>query len=117
VSTLERGRRAATYHIGGGNPRANLDVLRLVLRILDRPTSLLTHVTDRLGHDRRYAVDCSRASAELGWNPEIEFEEGLRETVKWYQDNEAWLSRVRSGEYQAYYERLYGSDSRRVAQL
>ena len=117
VSALERGRKGATYHIGGRNPRTNLDVLRLALRILDRPTSLLTQVTDRLGHDRRYAVDCSRASAELGWNPEIEFEEGLRETVKWYQDNKPWLSRVRSGEYQTYYERLYGSDSRRVAPL
>jgi dTDP-glucose 4,6-dehydratase len=117
VKVLERGRKGATYHLGGRNPRSNLEVLQLVLRILERPASLLTHVTDRLGHDRRYAVDCSRACAELGWKPEIEFEEGLRATVKWYQENEAWLARVRSGEYQRYYQRVYGLNSREAAPL
>jgi dTDP-glucose 4,6-dehydratase len=70
---------------------------------------LLTPVADRLGHDRRYAVDCSRVEAELGWIPSIPFEEGLRQTVEWYRSNAEWVSRARTGEYRSYYERLYGS--------
>ena len=105
---LEKGRPGATYHIGGRNPRTNLEVLRMVLRILGRSEELLTPVTDRLGHDRRYAVDCSLIEGELGWRPEIGFEEGLRQTLAWYRDNTAWVENAKSGEYRNYYHRLYG---------
>jgi dTDP-glucose 4,6-dehydratase len=83
-------------------------VLKLLLQVTGQPESLLTHVTDRLGHDRRYAVDCSKIERELGWTPEIPFEEGLRATVAWYRDNQDWVQRTRSGEYRKYYESMYG---------
>jgi dTDP-glucose 4,6-dehydratase len=108
-AVLERGKSGQTYHIGGGSPRPNIEVLHLLLKILDKPLSLLTGVTDRLGHDRRYAVDFSKIKAELGWRPEISFEEGLAETVRWYQDNAEWVRRCRSGEYRYYYEKMYGA--------
>ena len=108
LTILEKGRAGQTYHMGGGNPMPNLAVLRLLLKILDRPESLLTSVTDRLGHDRRYAVDFSETTAELGWKPEISFEAGLRATADWYRDNAEWVRRCRSGEYRSYYDRMYG---------
>jgi dTDP-glucose 4,6-dehydratase len=108
-AVLERGRAGETYHIGGGSPRPNLEVLRLLLKIMGRPESLLTSVTDRLGHDRRYAVDFSKISSELGWKPLIGFEEGLAATVRWYRDNAEWVLRCRSGAYRTYYEEMYGA--------
>jgi dTDP-glucose 4,6-dehydratase len=105
---LEKGRPGGTYHIGGRTPLANRDVLRMVLRALGRPVDLLTPVTDRLGHDRRYAVDCSLIERELGWRPEIPFEEGLRDTIEWYRVNTSWVNSAKSGEYQKYYQGLYG---------
>ncbi len=104
---LERGRSGAIYHVGGGNQVANLDLLRMLLRIMGKEESLLTHVTDRLGHDRRYALDCSLIRSELGWTPEVPLEEGLRATVEWYESNQQWIAHARSGEYQTYYERVY----------
>jgi dTDP-glucose 4,6-dehydratase len=108
LAVLERGRSGETYHIGGGHPLANIDVLKLLLKILEKPESLLTSVTDRLGHDRRYAVDFSKTTRELGWRPEIPFDEGLSATVDWYRSNSEWVRRCRSGEYRAYYEQMYG---------
>jgi dTDP-glucose 4,6-dehydratase len=108
LAVLERGRSGETYHIGGGGPLANIDVLKLLLKILGKPESLLTSVTDRLGHDRRYAVDFSKTTRELGWRPEIPFDEGLSATVDWYRSNSEWVRRCRSGEYRAYYEQMYG---------
>lgn len=105
---LERGRAGETYHIGGGHPLPNLAVLKLLLKTLGKPESLLTRVTDRLGHDRRYAVDFRKISVELGWRPEISFEQGLAGTVAWYRDNSEWVRRCRSGEYRTYYEMMYG---------
>ena len=108
LAVLEGGRSGETYHIGGGHPLTNIDVLKLLLKILGKPESLLTSVTDRLGHDRRYAVDFSKTTRELAWRPEIPFEEGLGATVDWYRDNPEWVRRCCSGEYRAYYEQLYG---------
>jgi len=108
VAVFERGRAGETYHIGGGHPMPNIDVLKLLLKTLSKPESLLTSVTDRLGHDRRYAVDFTRTTRELGWRPEIPFDEGLRATVDWYRTNAEWVRRCRSGEYRAYYENMYG---------
>jgi dTDP-glucose 4,6-dehydratase len=107
-AVLERGRSGETYHIGGGHPLPNIDVLKLILKVLGKPETLLTSVTDRLGHDRRYAVDFRKTTEELGWQPEIAFEPGLRATVDWYRDNSEWVRRCRSGEYRAYYEHMYG---------
>ena len=108
LAVLERGRAGETYHIGGGHPLPNLAVLRLLLKTLGKPESLMTRVTDRLGHDRRYAVDFSKITTELGWRPEISFEQGLADTVAWYRDNSEWVRRCRSGEYRTYYEKMYG---------
>jgi dTDP-glucose 4,6-dehydratase len=108
LAVFEGGRSGETYHIGGGNPLPNIAVLKLLLKILDRPESLLTSVTDRLGHDRRYAVDFTKTTRELGWKPEIPFDRGLRATVEWYRDNAEWARRCRSGEYQNYYQQMYG---------
>jgi dTDP-glucose 4,6-dehydratase len=108
VAVLEGGRSGETYHIGGGGPLANIEVLKLLLKILGKPESLLKSVTDRLGHDRRYAVDFRKTTRELGWTPEMPFEHGLRGTVEWYRDNAEWVRRCRSGEYRAYYEQMYG---------
>ncbi len=105
---LDRGRSGETYHIGGGAPRPNIEVLHLLLKILDKPLSLLTRVTDRLGHDRRYAVAFDKIASELGWRPEIPFEQGLADTVQWYRDNAEWVRKCRSGEYREYYEKMYG---------
>jgi dTDP-glucose 4,6-dehydratase len=107
-AVIRGGRAGSTYHIGGRNPRTNRQVLGLLLEILDKPESLLTRVTDRLGHDRRYAVDCTRIEEELGWTRQIPFEQGLRQTVRWYQENTEWVERARSGEYRDYYSRQYG---------
>ncbi len=109
-TALEHGRPGATYHVGGGNQTANRDLLRLLLAIMGKPESLLVSVTDRPGHDRRYAVDCSRIRSELGWKPEILLEDGLRATVKWYDANREWTGHARSGEYRHYYDRQYGKD-------
>jgi dTDP-glucose 4,6-dehydratase len=108
IAVLEKGKPGETYHIGGGSPLPNLEVLKLLLKIMNRPESLLTSVTDRLGHDRRYAVDFSKTTRELGWRPEISFEEGLSATVRWYLDNAEWVRRCRSGEYRGYYQKMYG---------
>ncbi len=101
MAVLERGTAGETYHIGGNQPLRNLDVLKLLLRLLGKPETLLTTVTDRLGHDRRYAVDCSKTKRELGWTPRIPFEQGLAETVDWYRENSAWIERIRTGAYRS----------------
>ena len=104
---LHGGKSGSVYHIGGGNTLPNLQVLRTLLRVLGKPESLLTTVVDRLGHDRRYAVDCSKIHEELGWSPKIPFEEGLRSTVEWYRENQRWVDRARSGEYREVERRIY----------
>jgi dTDP-glucose 4,6-dehydratase len=96
---LRRGRPGEVYNFGGRSERFNLDVTRLVLELTGKPETLIRHVTDRPGHDRRYAVNCARAEAELGWKPTVSFEQGLAETVDWYRSNPRWIDRVRSGAY------------------
>ncbi len=105
---LKDGRPGEVYNIGGGEERTNLDVAREVLRLTGRPESLLRHVTDRPGHDRRYALDHSKLGRELGWAPTIPFATGLCQAVEWYRGHEAWWQEILSGEYRAYYERQYG---------
>lgn len=104
---LRHGEAGTVYNIGGGNEQENLDVAEAILAHLGKPKSLIRYVEDRPGHDRRYAVDTSRARA-LGWKPEVPFEEGLRNTIEWYRINAAWWRKIKSGEFRAYYEQMYG---------
>jgi len=97
------------YNIGGCNEKANLDVVKLILDRLGKPHSLIKHVTDRPGHDRRYAIDATKIIQQLGWQPSVSFEEGIEKTIGWYLQNKGWLSNVVSGEYQKYYESMYGN--------
>ncbi len=104
---LEKGEPGEIYNIGAGNEMRNIDMAKFILRELGKPESLLKHVTDRPGHDRRYAVDSSKLRA-LGWQPEYDAESALRDTLRWYADNRAWWEPIKSGEFRAYYERMYG---------
>jgi dTDP-glucose 4,6-dehydratase len=100
-AALRRGRPGAVYNFGGRCEQYNLDITRLILKLCEKPEALIRHVTDRPGHDRRYAVDCAFAESELAWRPLVPFEQGLAETVRWYRENFEWVERVRSGAYRA----------------
>jgi dTDP-glucose 4,6-dehydratase len=97
------------YGIGARSEKTNLEVVHTLLRLLDRPPSLIQFVEDRLGHDRRYAIDPSKVERELGWQPRETFDGGIAKTVAWYQANRAWVDAVRSGAYRDYYQRMYGN--------
>ena len=96
-----------TYNIGGCNEKTNLEVIEIILNRLQKPKSLIKHVKDRPGHDRRYAIDAQKMVTQLGWKPSVSFEEGIEKTIDWYLDNSKWLSNVISGDYQKYYESMY----------
>ena len=108
---LTNGRPGATYNIGARNERRNIDVAHSVLDLLGKPRSLIRHVTDRPGHDRRYAIDPTAIETELGWRPRETWESGLQKTIDWYRQNSGWLQRVRSGAYREYYARQYGAEA------
>jgi len=107
LAVLERGRPGEVYHIGGNCERTNLEVVRLILEILGKPADLIQYVKDRPGHDRRYALSTGKIQRELGWTPEIPFEEGLRQTIDWYQSHSEWVESIRSGDYRRYMETMY----------
>ena len=107
LAVLEKGRTGEVYNIGGSHVEENLAIAQLLLRLTGKPETLLRYVADRPGHDRRYALDSTKIQTELGWKPEISFEDGIRQTIQWYQDNSNWLSDVRAGEYLSYYEKYY----------
>jgi dTDP-glucose 4,6-dehydratase len=109
---LESGRPGEVYNAGGPEERANIDVVRRILELTGRDESLIDHVADRLGHDRRYSLGSDKLREELGWSATVGFDEGIERTVAWYRDNEAWWQPIRSGEYRAYYERQYGKTLR-----
>ncbi|MGB2869344.1 MAG: dTDP-glucose 4,6-dehydratase [Bacteroidota bacterium] len=104
---LHRGKVGEIYNIGGNNEWANVDIVRLILKHLGKPESLITFVKDRPGHDRRYAIDSTRIQAELGWSPSYTFEKGIEETIDWYLGNKDWWKKVISGEYKEYYRKQY----------
>jgi dTDP-glucose 4,6-dehydratase len=108
---LEKGRPGAVYNIGARNERRNLDVARSVLDALGKPHSLIRFVKDRPGHDRRYAIDPTKAETELGWQPAETWESGLQKTIRWYQENDEWIKRARSGAYRDFYARQYGLEA------
>ncbi|HBZ26781.1 MAG TPA: dTDP-glucose 4,6-dehydratase [Rikenellaceae bacterium] len=112
---FHKGKTGDTYNIGGFNEWRNIDLIKVMIKTVDRllgrpqgsSDSLITYVTDRAGHDLRYAIDSTKLNKELGWSPSLQFEEGLEKTVRWYLDNKEWMERVTSGDYQAYYEQMY----------
>ena len=106
---MRKGREGEVYNVGGHNERTNLDVVKTVLRELGKPESLITFVTDRPGHDRRYAIDPSKIHTELGWLPRTKFDDGIHQTVQWYLDNRQWWEHILAGEYQNYYQAMYGN--------
>ncbi|OGP85356.1 MAG: dTDP-glucose 4,6-dehydratase [Deltaproteobacteria bacterium RBG_13_65_10] len=110
---IERGQAGEVYNIGAWGPGApewtNLEIAKMLLRLTERPEALLRHVTDRPGHDRRYAMDYGKIAASVGWRPKVTLEEGLTRTVRWYVENRRWWEKVKSGEYRDYYRRLYGN--------
>lgn len=106
-TVLLQGQLGEVYNIGGNNERANIDIVKLILRTLGRGEELITYVKDRPGHDRRYAIDNTKITTTLGWTPSYTFEQGISETIAWYQENPIWLEHVLSGAYEDYYERMY----------
>jgi len=106
---LHKGESGTVYNIGSRAEKTNLDVVRTLLDLVGKPHSLITFVTDRLGHDRRYATDPTRIETEFGWSPRETFESGIAKTVSWYRENSSWVERARSGDYREYYERMYGN--------
>lgn len=102
----QNGKLGEVYNIGGGNEKTNLEITERILKKLEKPQSLMTHVKDRLGHDRRYSVDCSKI-ADLGWKPKHEFEEALDKTITWFMENRWWWEKLKSGEYLEYYKQQY----------
>ncbi|MGH9572443.1 MAG: dTDP-glucose 4,6-dehydratase, partial [Candidatus Acidiferrales bacterium] len=107
VAVLERGRIGEVYNIGGSDIVENLDIARQILRLMGKAETLLTYVTDRPGHDRRYALNCDKIERELGWKPTISLEDGLRRTIEWYRTHSEWIAGVRAGDYRTYYEKYY----------
>jgi dTDP-glucose 4,6-dehydratase len=107
LAVLERGRVGEVYNIGGADVLENLEVISQLLKLMGRSESLITHVADRPGHDRRYALDCSKIEKELQWHPLIQLDSGLEQTVNWYRENADWVEAVRRGEYRTYYAKYY----------
>ncbi|HET9525865.1 MAG TPA: dTDP-glucose 4,6-dehydratase [Pyrinomonadaceae bacterium] len=110
LAAMEKGKPGSVYNIGARNPRRNLDVVESLLDALGKPRSLIRFVTDRPGHDRRYAIDPSLVESELGWRPRETWESGLAKTIQWYRDNSRWLENTRSGAYRDYYRIQYGTE-------
>jgi len=108
LTVLERGIPGEVYNIGGNNERTNLEITRLILRALGKPESLIVYVTDRPGHDRRYAIEAEKIRRELGWTPRVDFADGIAQTVQWYLAHRRWWEEIKSGAYRDFYQRLYG---------
>lgn len=106
---IHQGKLGEVYNIGGNNERTNVHIVKTILEELGKPESLISYVQDRPGHDRRYGIDPTKTMNELGWKPKHSFETGIKETIRWYLDNEEWWTRIQSGEYQQYYAKQYGS--------
>ncbi len=105
---IRDGKVGEVYNIGGHNEMKNIDIVKIICKALDKPESLITHVTDRKGHDMRYAIDPAKIHRELGWLPETMFKDGIQKTIQWYLDHKEWWERIISGEYQNYFEKMYG---------
>lgn len=107
-TVLHRGEDGEVYNIGGNNEKANIEIVRLIISSLSKSEDLIKYVKDRPGHDRRYAIDNTKITNQLGWKPAYTFEEGMKETIQWYLDNAEWMENIASGDYAGYYEKMYG---------
>ena len=105
---IHKGRVGEVYNVGGHNERTNLEVVKTILKALNKPESLIKFVTDRPGHDRRYAIDPTKLETELGWKPKYNFDTGIQQTIQWYLDNDDWWKHILSGEYSNYFDNMYG---------
>jgi len=105
----EKGKPGGIYNVGARNERQNIEVVKSILDALGKPHSLIKFVTDRLGHDRRYAIDATKTEGELDWKPLTSWKEGLQKTIKWYQENQDWVNHIRNGAYRDYYQKMYGA--------
>ena len=110
LAVYETGKSGEVYNIGARNELNNLEVVTAILDSLGKPHSLIKYVTDRLGHDRRYAIDPTKIETEIGWQPQTNWESGLQKTIRWYQDNQDWIKRIRNGDYRDYYRMQYGTE-------
>ena len=108
LAALEHGRPGEIYNFGAGTEPPNLRIIHAILRLLGKPPTLIRHVKDRLGHDRRYAVDTAKARRQLGWRPRVALEDGLAETVHWYRDHPAWWLRLKDASFRTWYRKNYG---------
>jgi len=108
-TVLHKGKIGEIYNIGGNNEKANIEIVKLIIETLGKDESLIKYVEDRLGHDRRYAIDNTKITTELGWEPSFTFENGMKVTIDWYLENQEWMKNVTSGEYQEYYRKMYGN--------
>lgn len=106
---IHNGKVGEVYNVGGHNEKRNIDIVRIICHELGKPESLIVHVEDRKGHDRRYAIDPAKIHRELGWLPETKFEDGIKKTIKWYLEHKKWWQDIINGEYQEYYAKMYGS--------
>ena len=106
---IHAGKVGEVYNVGGHNEKRNIDIVRIICQELGKPESLIVHVEDRKGHDRRYAIDPAKIHRELGWLPETKFEDGIKKTIKWYLEHKRWWQDIINGEYQEYYAKMYGS--------
>jgi len=104
---LEKGRVGEVYNIGGRTEKTNIELTKVLLQILGKPETLIQYVKDRPGHDRRYAIDCTKIETELGWTPQVKFEQGIADTIDWYKSNTSWIASIQSGEYQKYFSKQY----------
>lgn len=104
---IHNGKSGEVYNVGGHNEKANIEIVKLILKELGKPESLIKYVKDRPGHDRRYAIDAAKIKTELGWEPTVMFDQGIKLTIKWYLDNLDWTNKIRSGEYKEYYDKMY----------
>ncbi|MEG0033529.1 MAG: GDP-mannose 4,6-dehydratase, partial [Mucinivorans sp.] len=112
---FHNGKIGDTYNIGGFNEWKNIDLIKVMIATVDRilgnpeghSADLITYVTDRAGHDLRYAIDSTKLHTELGWSPSLQFEEGIEKTIRWYLDNQKWMDNITSGEYEKYYNQMY----------
>ncbi len=106
---IHKGKAGEVYNVGGHNEMRNIDIVKLICKELEKPESLITYVSDRKGHDLRYAIDPTKIHTELGWLPETKFSDGIKKTIKWYLENRKWWEDIISGEYKNYYEKMYGN--------
>ncbi len=109
LRVFEKGNIGEVYNVGGNSEKPNIEIVKRILSTMNKPESLITYVKDRPGHDRRYAIDATKIKNEIGWEPEIQFEQGIEDTIKWYLDNQKWVDNVRSGAYLEYYTKQYGN--------